>query len=78
MSVGFYVTVNKSDLRARMAYARGPFGSHEDALAAVEPTRLLASKKDPWSAFYAWGTSRLEAEALPIGPMNRFWTTDGY
>lgn len=70
MTEGFYVTIINGP---RHRYARGPFASHEAALEAVEPTRALASQLDPWSDFYAWGTTKLTAEALPPAPMNRLF-----
>lgn len=70
MAEGYYVTVLRD---SRLRYARGPFPSHEDALAAVEPTRDLAQSIDPWTDFDAWGTTRYTAPTLPTGPMNHLF-----
>ncbi|MGH2341120.1 hypothetical protein ACRC7T_06500 [Segnochrobactraceae bacterium EtOH-i3] len=72
MSVaGFYVTAVDG---ARTFWMRGPFASHEAALAAVDETFRTASGLDPRAHFMGWGTARLElpdGRVLPGGRMNR-------
>lgn len=53
---GFYY-VDARDA-GRVAWLAGPFARHADALAWLDPARLLAQKLDPWAAFYAFGTLR--------------------
>lgn len=52
----FYVTVRDSE---RTGFLLGPFSSHQEALDNVETGKSLAFKADPWSHFYAFGTSSL-------------------
>jgi hypothetical protein len=76
MAVGYYVTVQDSRAgKLRTRWAAGPYATHEEALAVVEPARKAASTADPWTDFLAWGTSKLEAASLPAGPMNVLLTT---
>jgi len=51
----FYVTVTDA---GRVARLLGPFKTHEAALESVETARREAEKVDPWSVFYAFGTSK--------------------
>jgi len=50
----FYVTVIDAK---RVGLLAGPFTTKEDAESHVEEVRSLASKRDPWSHFYAFGVS---------------------
>lgn len=64
----YFVTVYQN---GRYRVARGPFPTHEEALAAVRPTMLKAADLDPRTWELAWGTSRLPG--APEGPMNRYF-----
>lgn len=75
MLVGYYITTLRD---SRQRYARGPFDSLAAAEASIPETRALAQRLDPWSDFDAWGVTKYTAKVLPTGPMNHFWTVDGY
>ena len=51
----FYVSVIDGPKRALVA---GPYRTHKEALAKVEPAKEAGAKADPWSTFYAWGTAK--------------------
>lgn len=68
--IGYYVTIWTG---AKYRIARGPFDTYPLALAAVDATQRLASDLDPWSDFYGWGTTKITAPKLPIGPMNKLF-----
>ena len=70
MNVGFYVTViDDNGLTYRM---RGPFASHQAALDAVIPASRAADTIDPRTAFWSWGTCKLEmANTLPLGRLDK-------
>jgi hypothetical protein len=60
----YYVSVVRGAGDYRLL--RGPFvNDHAGALAAVEAARYRAYDLDPRSAWYAYGTARLEADAGP-------------
>lgn len=71
MPAGYYVTA--FDGARFKGFARGPFATHGAAIDAVDETRDRACAADPFAHFYAWGTARIEREALPEGPMNRLF-----
>lgn len=50
---GYYVSVIDGPRKAILA---GPFKTHKEALAAVEPTKEAWWDLDPRAAFAAWGT----------------------
>lgn len=37
-------------------YMAGPYPTHREALAAVDPARAIGYANNPWSHFFAWGT----------------------
>lgn len=41
-------------------YMAGPYGTHREALAAVEPALKIGVANDGRAHFYAWGTVRSE------------------
>jgi hypothetical protein len=53
---GYYVSVIDG---ARSRLVAGPFSTHEEALAQVDPQRNHWYELDPKSWFYAWGTARV-------------------
>ena len=82
----YYVSVRDGE---RFGLLTGPFATHAEALAAVRATRVVAQAKDVKSAFYAFGTARLELGAPNLPPraglLNDFvpglrgaWAPDGH
>lgn len=55
----------------RRSLVRGPFPTHTEALAAVEPTRRLVEERDARAHWYAWGTARNETDLGP-GVLDRW------
>ena len=64
----YYVSVVDADRKALLA---GPFDTHAEALALVEPTRKVANELDPKSHFYGFGTCRLPVGADKPGLLNQ-------
>lgn len=75
-TVGFYVTVQRSrglGRQPRTGLLLGPYTTHDEALANVAVGRRLAHEADPWTAFDAFGTSKVTSPAggpLPKGKLN--------
>ena len=65
----YYVSVRDGERSALLA---GPFATHPEALAAVRATRVVAQAKDVKSAFYAFGTARLELPTTRLGLLNEY------
>lgn len=64
----YYVSVVDG---GRYALLAGPFSTHREALDLVPVVREAAYQVDPRSAFYAFGTCRLERRLdLPAGVLN--------
>ena len=62
----YYVTVIRDGHKDRVRALAGPFvNDHAKALAMVATVRALAIQIDPWSAFYNFGTSRIEGYDAP-------------
>jgi hypothetical protein len=56
----------------RIALVSGPYrNDHAAALADVDHCRRLVEKLDPWAAFYAFGTSRLELDSGKVGALQK-------
>jgi hypothetical protein len=72
--VGFYVTVRERPDGGRTGYLAGPWDTHEEALAHVEPVRRLAESKNDRARWYAFGTARVEGPS-PVrrGLFNEFF-----
>jgi len=70
MAKGFYVTIIRG---RRVGWLRGPFDSHEAALAALDETASKARALDPWADFDAFGTASREGDSLPTGVLNHFF-----
>lgn len=69
----YYVTVKDG---ARVALLAGPWDTHAQALAMVEPVRTKACEVDPRGVFYAFGTGRLpNDDSVPIraGKLNKYF-----
>jgi len=67
-SRAYYVSMIRGKRTALLA---GPYDTHAEALANVEPARREASRVDPWSDFDAFGTCSLPREAdNPRGVLN--------
>jgi hypothetical protein len=54
----FYVSVVDGE---RFNFLAGPFDTHAEALAQVEPTRSRAEEVDPRACWYSFGTARAPA-----------------
>lgn len=67
MAKGFYVTIIRD---RRVGWLRGPFVTHDEALAVVDETRLEACRLDPRAEFDLFGTSSREGENLGPGVLN--------
>lgn len=65
MAEGFYVTVRERPDGGRHGFLLGPYGDHDAALAKVDLGRSLAVAADPRAHFYAYGTAKVTADALP-------------
>jgi hypothetical protein len=65
----YYVSVIDS---GRTALALGPFtNDHAGALARIDDVRRLCEERDPFAAFWAYGTARLPLDAdAPEGKLN--------
>lgn len=66
----YYVTVRDA---GRLGFVAGPFRRHQAARRFVWLARREAERADPWSHFYAWGTSRLRDDwdrPIPVGVLN--------
>lgn len=66
----------------RTAMALGPFLSHADALAAVEPVRAWCNERNRGAWFWSFGTCRLKDEEtdeadLPVGKLNQVLELSG-
>lgn len=59
---GYYVSVIDG---TRTALVAGPFDTHAESLAQVEPEREKWYKLDPKSHWYAWGTARVRDDKNP-------------
>lgn len=73
---GFYVTVQRAKAGGgvRTGFLLGPYPTHGEALAKVDLGRRLARDADPWTAFDAFGTSKVTTPAgtaLPPGKLNQ-------
>jgi len=66
----YYVTMIRAG-KDKPAFLAGPFDTHEEAKAHVEPARKKAAEVDPWSDFDAFGTTGVTAEKHPPGVLNR-------
>ena len=53
----FYASVVDA---GRLGLLAGPFTTHEEALAMVEPARRLACELNDWAWFYGFGTVRMK------------------
>lgn len=60
--VGYYVSVINGK---RKGLLKGPYSSHEQALANVEDGRARALEIDAYAHFYWFGTCSIEADRLP-------------
>lgn len=58
---GYYVSVIDGTRKALVA---GPFETHAEALAQVEPEREKWYKLDARSHWYAWGTARVRDDKV--------------
>lgn len=68
MTEGFYVTIRRGK---RTAWLAGPFATHDEALAMVQPAGREAEKIDPWIHFDEIGTVFIRrADPLPCGKLN--------
>lgn len=56
---GSYYVTCRNDV-GKVAWLLGPFPAHAEALAMVGKARRLAATIDPWTAFYAFGTARID------------------
>jgi len=67
--IGFYCTMLRGE---RVAWLAGPFDTKQAAEARLRDAREAAEAADPWSAFDAFGVTRLErpVAALPYGVLN--------
>lgn len=63
----FVSIVRSSTQRGLLA---GPFKTHAEALAMVEPAKRLARELDPWADFDAFGTCSLPADSGYVGKLN--------
>lgn len=63
----FYVSVADA---GRVGLIAGPFATHAEALAMVEPARTEAEKANAWAAFYAFGTVRMAEGYTAPGVLN--------
>ena len=73
--IGFYVTVqrNPGTPAMRTGLLLGPYSTKAGAEAEVSRGRALAEAADPWTAFDAFGVSRLERDGdLPRGVLNDY------
>ena len=67
----YYVTLQRGLTTKIIA---GPFATHEDAAAQVEPARAVATTSDPRSHFDAFGVTSAvprEGDNPPVGRFNR-------
>lgn len=68
MPVGYYCTVmREASPRRKVGWLLGPFDDKETAESYVGVARGLAAEIDPFTAFDAFGTARLERDNLPAG-----------
>ena len=68
--IGFYVSVINGSRKGLLA---GPFDTHEQALALVDPARIAAKQVNDRAHFYAYGTAKVTAKPnrpLPVGKLN--------
>ncbi|MCB8986727.1 MAG: hypothetical protein H6661_03135 [Ardenticatenaceae bacterium] len=65
----FFVTVRND---SRNGFLAGPFETHQEALDLVPQARQLAHARDPWAAFYSFGTASLPRNypSMPTGIFN--------
>jgi hypothetical protein len=79
MAVGFYCTVVRAAAQTggmfpipkRVGWLLGPYDDEATARAKLPDARRLAEAADPFTAFDAFGTARLERDGdLPPGVLN--------
>ena len=63
----FYVSVIDG---SRYGFLAGPYDTHEEALAMVEPAKKMAQKLDDWAWFYAFGTVKAPLGYSKPGVLN--------
>jgi hypothetical protein len=66
----YYVTCINA---GRVGFVAGPFRRHQAARRFLWFAKRAADRVDPWSHFYAWGTSRLRDnwdKPIPVGALN--------
>ena len=59
ISPGYYVTVREAK---RVGFLAGPYDTHAEALAKVDEATRRAKEADAWAHFYAFGTTRVNAQ----------------
>ena len=64
----YYVSVRDGE---RFALLLGPFETHREALAMVEPVRVKAVDFNRFAHFYSFGTCRVKSEYRKPGRLNR-------
>lgn len=68
--MNYYVTVRDGDNANRMGLLAGPFKTHDEALAMVEPASKAAIDNNAWNHFHSYGTSGLPLTHATPGLFN--------
>lgn len=63
----YYCTVKDGE---RLGLLAGPFRSHKTALDMLPQARAVARERDPFSAFYAFGTVKMKEDFSRPGVLN--------
>lgn len=66
----YFVSIRRGDAKPRVGLLAGPFPTHTEALAMVDPARRLACQIDPWADFDYFGTMSLAAGSGRSGVLN--------
>ena len=70
MNEGFYVTVKRG---TKTGWLAGPFVTRDAAQAEVKRVQNVAAAIDPWTAFDAFGVSKMSLDRrLPDGVLNGY------
>lgn len=70
----YYVSVVDG---GRFNVLAGPYGTHKEAIAMVDPTRAIANELDARSHFYGFGTVRMKDGYNKPGMLNKYLEKEG-
>ena len=62
MTEHYYVTIRRGE---RYGYLKGPYTTHEEALAEVKDGKARAEKQDAFACFDAFGTAKYTGDNPP-------------